>query len=163
MITVWYCPEENVIYEQYDSDPLFLHSYARPSSNDMAFSCPYRISLSDFKHSLVVLDSWGDTDGHYDYFGFPKRPIPFGKFKGRSVSDVPDSYLTWLRSIAYGALKFWVEDEMMARWGNLRDLRSNGSIFREREFPPGSSGFDGEEYEFDGWGMDPMWDFGDRE
>lgn len=42
--------------------------------------------------------------------------MPFGKYKGQRLADVPDSYLLWLyeRGIGNGPLKQYIEENLDA-------------------------------------------------
>jgi hypothetical protein len=40
--------------------------------------------------------------------------VPFGKFRGQQISDVPLDYLCWLIDVAQGPLREAIEDEL--RW-----------------------------------------------
>lgn len=49
--------------------------------------------------------------------GFTDRTLmPFGKYKGEMLANVPDSYLLWLynENRAHGLLKAYIEDNMAA-------------------------------------------------
>ena len=48
--------------------------------------------------------------------------MPFGKFKGFPLADVPDSYLLWLyeKGKCRGALKLYIHDNLDAIKQNLK-------------------------------------------
>ena len=50
----------------------------------------------------------------------------FGKFKGYSLRDLPDSYIQWLLFTADfidGDLLLYVQDEAVSRWGDRLPIR----------------------------------------
>lgn len=44
-----------------------------------------------------------------------QTPMPFGKYKGRNMEDVPASYLLWLRDQGHtGPVRAYIEDNLEA-------------------------------------------------
>ncbi len=54
-----------------------------------------------------------------------KTLMPFGKFKGEKLANVPDSYLLWLHKEGklYGEFKRYVEDNLDAIDSNIQQTR----------------------------------------
>lgn len=51
--------------------------------------------------------------------------MTFGKFAGRKLADVPDSYLLWLyeNGKCYGALRDYIEDNLDAIKKNISTIK----------------------------------------
>lgn len=118
MVTVLYNVQRNNIFEQYDNCP---QSLWRGSFN---------YPITDFVgEELVILDIFGEPT-------IPQKIIPFGKYKNHLVSDVPDEYLRWLTSIAYGPLKSWCVQESEKRFGGIEplDSRTYSGVYRNYDY-----------------------------
>ena len=126
-----------------------LYSVQRDQIFEQYDNEPYYLWNGSFRYQMVhfigdqlmVLDIYGEQTTS-------QKIIPFGRHKGESVSELSDEYLVWLTGIALGPLSKWCEDEQMKRFGKIKPLHK---VWR-RVFD------DGEDC-----GMDPLWDFGDRD
>lgn len=133
MVTVLYSVQRDKIFEQYDNEPYYL------------YNGPFRYQMVHFiGDELVVLDIFGEQTQS-------QKIIPFGRYKGQLVSQVSDPYLVWMTSIALGPLRKWCENEQMERFCKIKPIHK---VWRH-VFDDGDMGHD--------CGMDPVWDFGDRD
>jgi len=68
-----------------------------------------------------------------------KQTIPFGKYKGRTVSSLPIEYLRWLSLQINGDLSYWAQlaQEQLKNIDELNDLESLADDYlRQHGFNP---------------------------
>lgn len=141
VINIFYSEQKDQIFEWYDNDP------------DNFYANGFRYSSRSFLgESITLIDQFGKTT-------YQPHRMPFGKHKGELVEGLSDNYLRWVGSIANGPLKFWIDEEMIKRFGQVLGPESRGLSY-SYSGPKSRDAYDWDDTEASGISM---WDFGDND
>lgn len=99
MIFLFYHEGMDQLLEVRSSDPEKFYS-----------GCFYYQAIEFVGEPLILIDFYPDSKRG-------DRIMPFGKYRGKDISEVSDDYLKWLGGVAYGPLRLWCEEEMVKRFG----------------------------------------------
>lgn len=82
--------------------------------NSYSFSIQKRLGFSEFTELLKELGMSAQCTEELIYPQMQER-VPFGQYKGMLYSDLPDSYLLWLKNNHNGKEKNKIEKEFLKR------------------------------------------------